>query len=67
MLPSDIGYEFRELLLNHIAYADDLVVMADTAAKLQHLLNLLQTGLLKVGLKINIAVFYHSLDQEKED
>lgn len=54
MLPTDIGFRFRSLLINHIAYADDLVVMAESAAELQHLLNILQFAFSKVGLKINL-------------
>lgn len=55
ILPSNIGFRFRNLLINHIAYADDLIVMAESSAELQHLLNLLQHALSKVGLRINLS------------
>lgn len=45
MLPSDIGFRIRNVLINHIAYSDDLVIMAQSAAELQDLLNILEPGL----------------------
>lgn len=43
LLPKDVGFLFDDVILNHIAYADDLVLLANSAEELQHLINILQT------------------------
>lgn len=53
-LPADLGFNFNRTLINHIAYADDLVIIAESAEQLQGLLDILQEGLERVGLRINM-------------
>lgn len=55
LLSSEVGFCFKELLINHLAYANDLVLMAESDAELQHMLNILNPALAKLGLKINLS------------
>lgn len=41
LLPEDTGFLFEDTIINHMAYADDLVLMAENTDQLQHLLNIL--------------------------
>lgn len=53
-LPADISFKFINLIINHLAYADDPVLIGQSASDLQHLLNLVYNSLAQVGLEINI-------------
>lgn len=55
LLPPGIGFYFGDYLINHLAYADDLVLIAETEADLQHLLNIFNLAISQVGLRINLA------------
>lgn len=52
-LPVHIGVKFRNMVINHIAFADDLVLLANNIIELQKLINILSETLAEVGLKIN--------------
>lgn len=52
LLPSEVGFCFKELLINQLAYIDDLVLMAESDADLQHMLNILNLTLENLRLKI---------------
>lgn len=52
-LPVKNGIKFRNLVLNHIAFADDLVLLANNIQELQQLIDILTEALSEVGLKIN--------------
>lgn len=54
-LPDQVCFKFRELILNHLAYADDLGVLAESVKELQFLLQALSEALAGVGLRINLA------------
>lgn len=55
LLPIDIGFNFEDTIFNHLAYADDLVLIANNVEEHQHLLNINVSGLKRVGLQINIC------------
>lgn len=54
LLPIDIGLNFEDTIFNHLAYADDLVLIANNVEEHQYLLNIFMSGLKRVGLQINI-------------
>lgn len=43
-----MGFRFRELILNHLAYADDLVVITESPAELQKLISIFYAVLAEV-------------------
>ena len=49
------GVNMGGLNINNIRYADDTVLIADTADKLQRLVDKVDVGCNRVGLKINIG------------
>lgn len=52
-LPKNLGVKFREIIFNHIAFADDLVLLAKNIKELQILMNVLVSALAEIGLKVN--------------
>lgn len=52
-LPRDLGIKFKEIILNHLAFADDLVLLSNSLQELQEIMNVLTTTLATDGLKIN--------------
>lgn len=58
-LPKDVGFPFKDEIINHITYADDLLQLAEYPEQLQHLLVVSQHALDSVGLKININMSFY--------
>lgn len=52
-LPDELGIKFKDMLINHLAFADDLVLLAKNISELQQLMNIFSTALSAVGWKIN--------------
>lgn len=48
-----IGYNFRNIQLNHLAYADDVALVADNEENMRELLRTMEKGAQIVGLTIN--------------
>ncbi|MFA0954718.1 RNA-directed DNA polymerase, partial [Klebsiella pneumoniae] len=49
------NWKMRQVVVNSLAYADDVMLVADSAEKLQHNLNLLSRALDAVGLKLSLT------------
>lgn len=54
-LSQSIGYAFNEVRINCIAYADDIILIAETKFGLQSLIDVLTTELASFGLQTNIG------------
>ena len=52
-MPDDVGIKISEMLINIMAFADDLILMATTREGLQHLLTFVCDFLESVGLRVN--------------
>ena len=53
-LPASTGVMVGEQRVNHLAYADDVVLLAETKTGLQHMLHVYQKGLARCGFVINV-------------
>lgn len=57
-LHKDIGFCVRNYIINHISYADDLVLIANDYNELQFLFNIVVNALVAVGLRINLPKYF---------
>lgn len=54
-LSENIGYTYNGVIVNCIAYADDIILIAETKCGLQSLIDVLTTELASFGLQTNIG------------
>lgn len=52
-LDRSIGIEFEDSVINNITYAEDVVLLARTSSRLQHLIDTFSTYALKANLEVN--------------
>ena len=61
----NVGCKLDIVMLNIIAYADDLVIMAPTAYALQKILNLIGTEMMNLKLNLNVAKCVYMIFSKK--